>query len=48
MATAKEVLDNYEKYHAEIFTEKNINTLNNLHVINIKTIECKILKLISN
>lgn len=48
VATSKKVLDNYEKYHTAIFTKKNINTLNNLHAINIKTIECKILKLISS
>lgn len=48
VATSKKVLDNYEKYHAAIFTKKNINTLNNLHAINVKTIEDKILKLISN
>jgi hypothetical protein len=27
----KEVLDNYDTYHSQIFTEQNINMLNNLH-----------------
>lgn len=46
VTTSKKVLDNYEKYHSAIFTKKNINTLNNLHAINVKTIEDKILELI--
>lgn len=46
VTTSKKVLDNYEKYHSAIFTKKNINTLNSLHAINVKTIEDKILKLI--
>ncbi len=41
----KEVLDNYEKYYALVFTEKNINILNNMEMENKTVIEDKIMSL---
>lgn len=40
----KEVLENYEKYYQNVFTEKNINILHKMHDENKKVIESYIIK----
>jgi len=35
----REVLDNYEQFHSNIFTLRNINILQTLHINNVKTIQ---------
>jgi hypothetical protein len=44
----KEVLDNYETYYNSIFTQQNINLLNNLHNQNIINISNKLNEFIVN
>ncbi len=44
----KEVLENYEKYHKNIFSKKNINILNSMDNINKKIIEDKIIEISSD
>lgn len=44
----KEVLDNYETYYNQIFTEQNINLLNNLHIQNCINVSNKLNSLLSN
>lgn len=44
----KEVLDNYETYYNQIFTEQNIILLNNLHSQNVFNIQNKLNYLLNN
>ena len=39
----KEVLENYDEYHEKIFGNNNASILNELHDMNLKTLEEKIL-----
>ena len=42
----KEVLDNYDTYYNQIFTQQNINLFNNLHSLNSINVSEKLTKIL--